>query len=71
MKLRGVVLIKNPIVQISAMRCTEATFVKKISCLVARIVSYYAVVLHLLTFHILDPYPSKDIGLGLSHVISQ
>ena len=54
----------------SAMLCTGATFVKKNSCLVARIVPYYTVVLHLLTFHILEPYPSKDIALGLSHVIS-
>ena len=54
----------------SAVLCTGATFVKKNSCLVARIVPYYTVVLHLLTFHILEPYPSKDIALGLSHVIS-
>ena len=54
----------------SAMLCTGATFVKKNSCLVARIVPYYTVVLHLLTFHVLEPYPSKDIALGLSHVIS-
>ena len=54
----------------SAMLCTGATFVKKNSCLGATIVPYYTVVLHLLTFHILEPYPSKDIALGLSHVIS-
>ena len=54
----------------SAMLCTGATFVKKNSCLVARIVPYYTAGLHLLTFHILEPYPSKDIALGLSHVIS-
>ena len=36
-------------------------FVKKNSCLVARIVSFDAVGLHLLTFRILEPYPSKDI----------
>ena len=54
----------------SAMLCTGATFVKKNSCLVARIVPYYTAVLHLLTFHVLEPYPSKDIALGLSHVIS-
>ena len=54
----------------SAMLCTGATFVKKNSCLVARIVPYYTVVLHLLTSHVLEPYPSKDIALGLSHIIS-
>ena len=53
----------------SAMLCTGATFVKKNFCLVARIVPYYTVVLHLLTFYVLEPYPSKDIALGLSHVI--
>ena len=45
----------------SVMLCTEATFVKKGSCLVARIVSFDAVGLHLLTFRILESYPSKDI----------
>ena len=47
-----------------------ATLVKKNSCLVARIVSFDTAVLHLLTFCILEPYPSKDIDLDLSHVIS-
>ena len=54
----------------SVMLFTVANFVKKNSCLVARIVSYYTAGLHLLTFHILEPYPSKVIALGLSHVIS-
>ena len=54
----------------SAMLCMGGTFVEKNSCLVARIVPYYTVVLHLVTFHILEPYPSKDVALGLSHVIS-
>ena len=54
----------------SAMLCAVATFVKKNSCLVSRIVPYYAVVLHLLHFHVLEPYPSKNVALGLSHVIS-
>ena len=46
----------------SVMLCTEATFVKKNSCLVATIVSFDTVGLHLLlTFHILEPYPSQDI----------
>ena len=38
-----------------------ATFVKKSPCLVARIVSFDNVGLHLFTFRILEPYPSKDI----------
>ena len=56
--------------KMSAILCTGATFVKKNSWLVARIVPYCTVVLHLLTFQILEPCPSKDIALGLSHVIS-
>ena len=54
----------------SAMFCTGATFVKKNSCLVARIVSFDTAVLHLLIFCILESYPSKDIELDLSYVIS-
>ena len=54
----------------SFMLSTRANFAKKNSCLVARIVSYYTADLHLLTFHILEPYPYKDIALGFSHVIS-
>ena len=54
----------------SAMLCTWFNFAKKNSCLVARIVPCYTAGLHLLTFHILEPYPSKDIALGLSHIIS-
>ena len=53
----------------SAMLCTGGTFVKKNSCLVARIVPYYTVVLHLLTFYVLEPCPSKDIALGLNSII--
>ena len=45
----------------SVMLCTRATFVKKNSCLVVRIVSFDTVGLHLLTFRISEPYPSKDI----------
>ena len=52
------------------MLCTGANFGNKNYCLVARIVLYYTAGLHLLTFHILEPYPFKDIALGLSHVIS-
>ena len=53
------------------MLCTGANFAKKNSCFVVRIVRYYTAGLHLLTFHILEPYPSKDIAIGLSHGISQ
>ena len=49
---------------------TGATFVNKNSCLVARIVSFDTTGLHLLTFRVLEPYPSKDIDLDLNHVIS-
>ena len=45
----------------SVMFCTGATFVNKNPFLVARIVSTDTVGLHLLTFRILEPYPSKDI----------
>ena len=54
----------------SVMLCTWATFVKKNSCLVATIVSFDTAGLHLLTFPISEPYPSNDIELDLSHVIS-
>ena len=54
----------------SVMLCTGATFAKKNFFLVARIVSFDTVDLHLLNFRILEPYPSKDIALDLSHVIS-
>ena len=53
------------------MLCAGATFPKNNPCLVAKIVPYYTVSLHLLTFHVLKPYPSKDIAPGLSHVISR
>ena len=52
----------------SAMLCTGANFVRKNSCLVARIVPYYIAVLHL---HILEPYPPNILHLDsvtLSHV---
>ena len=54
----------------SVMYCAGTTFVKKNFCLVARIVSFDTVDLHLFTFRILEPYPSKDNALDLSHVIS-
>ena len=52
---------KKPNSTVTVMLCTGATFVKKNSCLVARIVSFDTVGLHLLTCRILEPYPSKDI----------
>ena len=50
---------------------TGATFVKKNFCLVARIVSFDTVGLHLLTFHILELHLSSDIEFDLSqsHVL--
>ena len=54
----------------SIMLCTGANFAKKNSCFVGRIVPCYTTGLHLLTFNILETYPSKDIALGISHVIS-
>ena len=53
----------------SVMLCTGTTCVKKNSCLVARTVSFDTSGLHLLTFRILEPYPSKDIEIDLSHII--
>ena len=61
---------KKPNSTMSVMLCNAATFVKKKSCLVARIVPLDTVGLHLLTFRILEPHASKDIALDLSHVIS-
>ena len=52
------------------MLCTGATFVRKNSWLVPRIVSFDTAGLHLLTFRILKPCLSKDIETDLSHVIS-
>ena len=49
---------------------TRATFVKKSSCVVARVFEFDTAGLHLLNFDILEPYPSKDIEFHLSHVIS-
>ena len=45
----------------SVMICMGATFVNNNSCLFDRIVSIDTVGLHILTFRILEPYPSKDI----------
>ena len=60
---------QKPNSTMSVMLCTGATFVKKNSCLVARIVSFDTVGLHLLTFRILEPYLPKDIALDLSYFI--
>ena len=54
----------------SFMLCTGATFAKKKPCLVPTIVSFDTSSVHLLTFHILEPYLFKDIELDLSQVIS-
>ena len=54
----------------SVVLCTGVTIAKKISCLVARIVSFDTAGLHLLTFPILELYPSENIEFDLSHVIS-
>ena len=67
--LKGSSINKKPNSSVSVMLCTGATFVKKNSCLVARIVSFDTVGLHLLTFRILEQYPSKVIALDLSHVL--
>ena len=69
-EIKGSSISKKPNSAMSVMLCTGATFVKKNSCLVARIVPFDTVGLHLLTFRILEPYPSKDIALDLSHVMS-
>ena len=50
------------------MFCMGAISVKKNSCLVARIVSFYIAGLQPLTFRILEPYQSKDIELDLNHL---
>ena len=59
--IQGSSINQKPNSTMSVMLCTEATFVKKNSCLVSRIVSFDTVGLHLLTFRILEPYLSKYI----------
>ena len=54
----------------SVMLCRGAAFVKKNSYLVATVVTFDTAGLNLLTFGILEPYPSKDIELDPSHVMS-
>ena len=53
----------------SVMLRTGAIFEKKNFCLVAIIDSFDTAGLHVLTFRIIETYPSKDIELDLSHVI--
>ena len=50
--------------------CTGASFVKKNCCVVAGIVSFHTAGQHILIFRYLEPYPSKDIEVDLSHIIS-
>ena len=50
--------------------CTEVTFAKNYSCLIARIISFDTSGLHLHIFRILEPHPTKDIELDPSGVIS-
>ena len=69
-EVKGSSINKKPNSKMSVMLCTRATFVKKNPLLVVRIVPFDTVDLHLLTFRILEPFPSKDIALDLSHVMS-
>ena len=50
----------------SVMLCTGTNFERKSACLVARIVPFDILGLHLFTFRILEPYSPKDIALDLS-----
>ena len=68
-ELKGNSVNKKSSSTMLVMLCMGATFVKKNSCLVARIIPFDTVGLHLLTSRILEPCPSKDIALDLSHVI--
>ena len=55
----------------SIILCTGATFVRRNSCLVARIVSFETSGVHLLTFRIVEPKPPKIlhlISVSLSHI---
>ena len=52
---------------VSAMLCTGAGFVMKNFFIAARTVLFDTADLHLLTFRILEPYPSKGIQLNLRH----
>ena len=65
------IIVRKSSVIVSVILYAGATFVKINSYLVVRIVSYDTAGPHLLTFHILQSYSSKDIELDLSHVILQ
>ena len=65
------IIVRKSSVIVSVILFARATFVKINYYLVVRIVSYDTAGLHLLTFHILQSYSSKDIELDLSHVILQ
>ena len=55
----------------SVIICTGVNFVKRNSCLISRIVLFDTAGLYLLTFRILEPYPSQNIELDLvmlSHI---
>ena len=52
----------------SAMLCTRLAFVKKNFYLFARLVLIDSAGLHLLKFHVLELYPSIDIGLDLNGI---
>ena len=67
--IKGTSINRKPNSTMSVMLCTATTFVKKNSCLVARIVPFDTVGLHLPIFRILEPYPFKDIALDLSDVM--
>ena len=62
--IQGSSINQKPNSTMSVIYCMESVFVKKYSCLVAKIVSFDTVGLHL------EPYPAKDIALDLSHIIS-
>ena len=59
-EIKGSSINKKSSSTMSVMLCTGVTFVKKNSCLAARILSFDTVGLNLLPFRILEPYPSKD-----------
>ena len=70
MNIQGSSINQKPNSTLSVMLCMGATFLKKNSCLVARIGSFDTVGLHLLVFRILEPHPSNYISFDLSDVIS-
>ena len=53
-EIKGSSISKKPNSAMSVILCTGDTFVKKNSCLVARIAPFDTVGLHLLTFRILE-----------------